>query len=209
VIGVVADTKQLTLGEPPKPFLYLPVAQSTPTFSNVVARTSGPPLALAPAVRAAVWTVDRDQPVWSIRSMDELLAQSTGRLRFTMILTGAFAVLALILGAIGVYGVMSHTVVQRTREVGIRLAVGARPARVVREIVGRGARVTAVATVVGLVASVGASRLLAGQLFGVQPSDPPTYLAGALVLAAVALLACWIPARRAAKVDPMTALRTE
>jgi putative ABC transport system permease protein len=209
VVGVVGDTRQLTLGEPLKPFLYLPIAQSPFIFSNVVARTSGDPLTMTPAVRGAIWAVDRDQPVWSIRSMDDLLARSVSQLRFTMMLTGAFAGLALILGAVGVYGVMSYVVAQRTREVGIRLAVGARPAQVVRQILARGARVTLVAVVVGLVAALGASRLLASQLFGIRPDDPPTYAAVALVLGAVALLACWVPARRAARVDPVIALRAE
>ena len=209
VIGVVGDTKQLTLGEPPKPFLYRPVAQATPIFSNVVARTAGAPLDLAPAVRAGIWAVDKDQPVWSIRSMEQQLNHSTSQLNFTMMLTGGFAALALLLGAIGVYGVMSYSVAQRTREVGIRLAVGARPAQVIRMVLAQGLRVAAVAVVVGLLAAFGTAQLLASQLFGIATSDPVTYAGVTLVLSTAAALACWLPARRAARVDPVIALRSE
>jgi putative ABC transport system permease protein len=209
VAGVVGNAKQLTLGEEPRPQIYLPVLQQPRIFSNVMARTEGDPLALAPRIRAAIWTVDRDQPVWSIYSMDQLLSRSTARLRFTMMLTGAFATVALLLGALGVYGVMAFAVTQRTREVGIRIAIGARPSQVVGLVLARGLRVTAIATVLGLVASLGATRLLTSQLFGVAPSDPVTYGGVTLTLVAVALVACWLPARRAARTDPLIALRAE
>jgi putative ABC transport system permease protein len=209
VVGVVADSRQRTLGEDLQPRLYIPVLQHPEVFSNVVARTSGDPLRLAPSVRAALWSVDPDQPVWSINSMDGLLARSMRQERFTTLLTGLFAALALLLAAVGVYGVMAYTVSQRTREVGIRLAVGATPAQVIRLVLGQGVRVTAGATVIGLAGSLAAARLIRGQLFGVGPADPATFVVVPVVLAAVALLACWLPARRAARVDPVIALRTE
>jgi len=141
--------------------------------------------------------------------MDGLLARSMRQERFTTLLTGLFAALALLLAAVGVYGVMAYTVSQRTREVGIRLAVGATPAQVIRLVLGQGVRVTAGATVIGLAGSLAAARLIRGQLFGVGPADPATFVVVPVVLAAVALLACWLPARRAARVDPVIALRTE
>jgi putative ABC transport system permease protein len=209
VVGVVGDSRQRTLGEDLRPRLYVPVLQSPEAFSNVVARATGDPLALAPSVRAALWSVDPDQPVWEIRSMDGLLARSMRQERFTMLLTGLFAALALLLAAVGVYGVMAYTVSQRTREVGIRLAIGATPAQLIGLILGQGVRATAAATVLGLAGSLGAARLIRGQLFGVAPDDPVTFVVVPAVLAGVALLACWLPARRAAKVDPVVALRSE
>lgn len=141
--------------------------------------------------------------------MDELLARSTSRLRLTTALGGAFAGVGLLLALIGIYGVMSFMVAQRTREVGIRIAIGAKPTQVIAMIIREGMRLTFVAIVVGWVVALGVTRLLASQLFGVGAIDPPTYLAIAALLAGVALLACWIPARRAARVDPNVALRYE
>jgi len=209
VVGVVGDSRQRTLGEDLRPRLYVPVLQSPMAFSNVVARTTGDPLALAPSVRAALWSVDPDQPVWEVTSMDRLLARSMRQERFTTLLTGLFAALALLLAAVGVYGVMAYTVSQRTREVGIRLAVGATPGQVVGLVLGQGVRVTAAATVLGLAGGLAAARLIQGQLFGVGPDDPLTFVIVPAVLAGVALLACWLPARRAARVDPVVALRSE
>jgi putative ABC transport system permease protein len=209
VVGVVGNAKHLTLREEWRPQLYRPSLQAPFIFSNVVARTEGDPLALAKSVRAAIWAVDREQPVWRITSMEGLLERALRPVRFTMLLTGAFAALALLLGAIGVYGVMSHLVQQRTREVGIRLAVGARPAQVIRMVLAQGLRVAAVAAVVGLLAAAGVAQLLAGQLFGITTTDPVTYAGVTLVLGVAAALACWLPARRAARTDPMIALRSE
>lgn len=209
VVGVVGDTKQRTLGEDPEPRMYVPVLQAPINFSNVVARTAGDPLALTPAVRSAIWSVDPEQPVWSVSSMDQLLARSTWQARFTTLLTGGFAALALLLAAIGVYGLMAYTVVQRTREVGIRLAVGASPRQAVALVLTRGVRMTAAATILGVVGAAAATRLLRTQLFGVTPGDPATFAAATVVLVLVGLAACWIPARRAAKVDPVVALRGE
>jgi len=209
VVGVAGNVRQLNLGEIVGPQLYWPVLQAPSLFSNVVARTTGDPLALAPAVRAAIWAVDRDQPVWAISSMDQLLDRSMSRLRFTMRLTAGFALLALILAGVGVYGVISYLVTQRTRDVGIRLAVGATPAQAVAPILRHGLRLTLVATVLGLVAASAGTRLLANQLYEVGPIDPATYGVVALGLATVAVLASWLPARRAARTDPMIVLRGE
>ena len=209
IVGVVGDSRQRTLGEDLQPRLYVPVLQAPINFSNVVARTSGDPLALASAVRAAIWSVDPEQPIWSVTSMEQLLARSTWQVRFTTRLVGGFAVLALLLAAVGVYGVMSYAVVRRTREVGIRIAVGASPAQAVALVLRRGVWMTAAATGLGLVGAAGATRLIRSQLFGVGPGDPATFVVAPAVLAGAALLACWIPARRAARVDPIEALRSE
>jgi predicted permease len=209
VVGVAGDVKQLTMREPSTAQIYGPVEQQPGIFASVVARTAGDPMALVAAVRAAIWSVDRDQPVWKFRSMASLVSGDLAMPRFTMALTGAFAVLALLLAAIGVYGVMSYAVAQRTREVGIRMALGAQTGQVVGMVLRRGLRIVGWATGLGVVASLGASRLLRTQLFGVSAADPLTLVAACVVLTGVAVVACWLPARRAARVDPVVALREE
>jgi putative ABC transport system permease protein len=209
VVGVVGDVKQVTLSEPPAAQIYGPVAQSPGIFSSVVARTDGDPMLLANALRSAIWAVDRDQPVWKVRSLEALVARDVAPPRFTMALTVAFALLSLVLAVVGVYGVMSFAVAQRTREVGIRMALGAQHVQVIGLVLARGLRVVAIATVVGLVAAFGAARLIRGQLFGIAPTDAVTFVTVPLLLGAVATVACWLPARRAARVDPVIALRSE
>ena len=199
----------LTLGEPVSPQIYYPIAQSPGIFTSIVARTEGDPMVLARALRAAIWTVDPEQPVWRLRSMDSILSRDVVTPRFTMLLTLTFALLALVLAAVGVYGVMSYAVVQRTREVGIRIALGARRVQVVRLVLGRGLRVVGIALVVGLAVALGLAPLIRTQLFAVTATDPVTFIAVPGLLAVVALVACYLPARRAARVDPMVALRTE
>jgi predicted permease len=209
VIGVAANVKQVTLGEPATPQIYQPMLQGPGIFNTVAARTDGDPDALASAVRAAIWSVDPDQPVWKMRSMAMLVRRDFAAPQFTMALTLAFALIALLLAAVGVYGTMSYAVVQRTREVGIRMALGARRQEVVRLVLRRGLSVIALALAVGLAAALGLAPLLRRQLYGVAPLDPVTFLAVPLVLTGVALVACYLPARRAAAVDPVVALRTE
>ncbi|HXY32355.1 MAG TPA: ABC transporter permease [Gemmatimonadaceae bacterium] len=209
VVGVVGNVKHLTLGEPMTAQLYAPMLQEIGIFNSVVARTTGDPMTLAPKVREAIWSVDRDQPVWKLRSMEFLVARDVATPSFTTTLTGSFALLALLLAAVGVYGVMSFTVALRTRELGIRMALGAQRATVVRLVLRRGLTIVAIALATGLIGSFAAARLLRNQLFGVTATDPVTYVAVPLLLVGVALLACYLPARRAAKVDPVIALRSE
>ena len=209
VVGVVGDIKQRTLGDTTTPQLYQPYAQAGGTYYAVVVRTTGDPADLGRAVRAAIWSVDKDQPVWRVQPMAATVGAQVARPRFTLMLTAAFAVLALALATVGVYGVMSYVLVQRTREVGIRVALGAQRKQVVGMILGRGMRVVAVAAGIGLLVAWGAARFLQAQLFGVTASDPVTFATVPLVLGAVALLACYVPARRAARVDPIIALRNE
>ena len=167
------------------------------------------PLRLANAVRGAVWRVDRDQPVWRVRSMDQVLRESLSAPKLTMGLITGFAVLAMLLAAVGVYGVMSFLVARRTQEVGIRMALGAKRAQVLGMVMRQGMATILVALAIGVVAALAATRLLAAQLFGVSATDPLTFVVVPLVLAAVAALACFVPARRASRVDPMVALRAD
>ncbi|MFL5494118.1 MAG: ADOP family duplicated permease [Gemmatimonadales bacterium] len=209
IVGVVGSVKQFTLGEPAGAQLYQPKSQSSGIFASVAARTDGDPMALGDAMRSAIWSVDPEQPVWKIRSMRSLVDRDLAPQKFTTLLTGSFALLALLLAAVGVYGVMSYAVAQRTREIGIRMALGAARGQVVRMVLGRGARIVAVAAGLGLLIALGAARLLRSQLFGVAANDLLTFATVPLGLAFVALLACYLPARRAAGVDPVIALRNE
>jgi predicted permease len=210
VVGVVDDVKQRSFDDaPPGGQIYQSMEQGIGIFNSVVARTAGDPDALGKQLRAAIWSVDKDQPVWKVRSEEFLVARDFAPRRFALGLTGAFALLAVVLATIGVYGVMSYVLAQRTRELGIRLALGARRSAIVGLVLGGGARVVAVATVVGVLAALAAARLIQSQLFGISAADPVTFLAVPLLLAAIALFATWIPARRAAKVDPVIALRAE
>jgi predicted permease len=209
VVGVAANIKQFTLTEPLAPQLYLPKAQNPGIFSSVAARTVGDPDALGTAVRAAIWAVDRDQPVWKIRSMQSLLERDVAPHRFTVLLAGSFALLALLLALVGVYGVMAYAVAQRSREIGIRMALGAARGEVVRMVLWSGLRIVAVATGFGLAAAYGGARLIQRQLFNVPPTDPVTFVSVPALLAVVAAVACWVPARRAARVDPAIALQSE
>jgi predicted permease len=209
IVGVAGNVKQLTLSHPDEPQLYVAKAQSGEIFHSVAVRTAGDPDAMAEAVREAIWAVDRDQPVWKIRSMAALLDRDLAPRRFTARLTAGFAVLALLLALIGVYGVMSYVVAQRTREIGIRMALGAARGEVVRLVLGRGLRIVAAGTGLGLVAGYAGARVIEGQLFGVPAADVATFVAVPVVLLVVAAVACWVPARRAARVDPAIALSAE
>ncbi|HEX5076687.1 MAG TPA: ABC transporter permease [Gemmatimonadaceae bacterium] len=209
VIGVARDAKHFGPADQPTPQAYIPYMQMPQIFTSVVVRANRDALALGPLVREAIWRVDRDQPVWKIRTMDSLVANTLGSKRVLLSLVGAFASVALLLAGVGIFGVMSFAVAQRTHEVGVRMALGASGGEVLRLIVGQGLRLTLVALLLGLAAAAGATRLMASQLFGVTPSDPVTFAAVPVVLCAVAALACYLPARRASRLDPLTALRRE
>ncbi|MDB4913284.1 MAG: Permease [Gemmatimonadetes bacterium] len=209
VVGVVGPVKQMTLSESDSPQLYLNMAQTSGIFASVVMRTVGDPDAMGKSLRAAIWSVDRDQPVWRVRSLTSLVKRDLSPATFSVTLVGAFAGLALLLGIIGVYGVMSFSVAQRTREVGIRMALGARGGQVLQLVLKSGIEVVVVAIVIGVAGALGAGRYLESQLYNVGGADPLTMLGVPLILAAVALVACWLPARRAARVDPAITLRNE
>ena len=175
----------------------------------IAVRTSGNPTRLTEALARAVREADPDQPTHSVRTMDEVQAAATASRRFSMQLLGGFAFLALLLAAIGIYGVMAYLVNQRTREIGIRMALGARPASVVRLVVSYALGLATGGVVLGVAAAALLTRLIAGMLFNISPTDPWTFAAITVMLIATALMATLTPARRAARVDPMVALRTE
>ena len=209
VIGVAKDGKYVTLGEEARPFFYLPLLQRYGSSAEMVVRTKGEPLAQLPAVRGAVQALDKTLPLLEPRTMTQHLGISLFPARVAGWLLGTFGGLALLLATLGIYGVMAYSVTQRTREIGVRIALGAAPADVLRLVVGRGLRLTAVGMALGLAAALGVTQLLTGLLYGISPADPITYVGVVLLLGTVALAACYIPARRATRIDPMVVLRYE
>jgi putative ABC transport system permease protein len=174
-----------------------------------VARTQSEPAALAAAVKQQIWKIDSQLPVSKVKTMNEVAAASFAARRFNMLLLAIFAGLALVLAAVGIYGVMSYTVTQRTQEIGIRMALGARAGDVLSLIIKNGMVLTLLGVVLGLAGAFGLTRLLTTLLFGVKPTDTVTFITVSIVLIFVALLACYLPARRATRVDPLVALRYE
>jgi putative ABC transport system permease protein len=217
IVGVVADVRQTTLTRAPDPELYVPAGQLSPEdwtiFMSIpisfVVRSDVEAASLGPAIKAAVREVDPEQPISKLREAGELLQDATARQRFNMSLLTLFGVLALTLAGVGVYGVMAYGVNQRTRELGIRLALGARASSVQAMVLRQGLRLTVTGLVLGLVGALALSRLLTTLVYGVNPSDPRVLGVAVLVLAAVSALACLIPAIRATRVDPIDALRSE
>ena len=209
IVGVVGTVKHFQLSEDPLDQAYISYLQRSLIFTEVVVRTAGDPTALANAIRAAVWRVDSDQPVWRVRTMDRVLEEARGGPKLIVSLMAAFAILSLVLAAVGVYGVMSYSVARRTHEVGIRIALGAGRRHVLGMVLREGMHTIGLAVALGLLVAAGASRLLESQLFGVSAMDPVTFAAVPLLLAFVALAACYLPARRASRVDPIVALRSE
>jgi putative ABC transport system permease protein len=209
VVGIVGDTKQYGLERNAKTEFYLPYLQRSVHSMELVVRSATDPLGLVTAVRSSVEAVDPDQPVYGVRTMAQYLAESVASRRTTMLLLGVFAGLALILAAVGIYGVMAYAVVQRTHEIGVRMALGAGRGDVLKLVVRSGLVLAFAGVAVGLIAALGLTRLMSSLLFGVRPTDPVTLGAVALLLTAVALLASYIPARRATRVDPNVALRYE
>ncbi len=213
IVGVVPDIRQMGMDRPVKPEMYLPYSQvsSHPWFSprDLVIRTNGDPNELVAAVRREIRAVDPNQAVSNVSTMDQLLVRETGTRRLGMILLAAFAGLALLLASLGIYGVLSFFVAQQTREIGVRLALGAQLKDVLSLVLKKGMRWTLLGVAIGLAGAFALSRLMTGLLFGVSATDPLTFIGIALVLSAVALVACFVPARRATKVDPLVALRYE
>ncbi len=164
---------------------------------------------MVPALRSAVWGIDRTLPVSAARTMESVVETSNGRARFQTLLLGLFAAAAALLAAVGIYGVMSYAVLRQTREIGVRMALGANPADVLRQVVRQGMSVAAAGAGAGLAAALLLTRLMSGLLYGVAPTDPATYAGVAVLLLAIALCASYVPARRAARIDPMKALRAE
>ncbi len=212
IVGVVSDVRQDGLNQPALPEVYTPQVQAggemRPSMFLAV-RTDSDPVGLTASVRNQVWAVDKDQPVVNIMTMEQRLADSVSRPRFNMFLLGVFAGVALVLAAVGIYGVISYGVTQRTHEIGIRMTLGAQAGNVLRLVVGQGMRLVLAGVLVGLLMSLALTWLMKGLLFGVSATDPLTFVLIAALLVTVALLACYLPARRATKVDPVVALRCE
>lgn len=209
VVGVVGDVKSSGLDSETRPMIYWPYPQFPTIFNNIVVKTDSDPSSVAAALKSQIWSVDQELPISSISTMEKVLANSVAPRRFNMLLLGIFAAVALALAAVGIYGVISYTVSQRTHEIGIRVALGARSADVLKLVVVQGMSLALAGVGVGLLAAFGLTRLMSGLLFEVGPTDAATYLVIASLLTGVALVACLVPARRAIKVDPMTALRYE
>ncbi|MFN7944001.1 MAG: ABC transporter permease [Blastocatellia bacterium] len=209
IIGIVGDAKHYWLSEEMQPQIYDCYAQFPGLFATIVVRTQVEPMSLAPAVREAVWKVDRDQPMWKVRTVESLMQHNVADKRFVMLLMSGFAALALVIAAIGLYGIISFSVSQRTQELGVRLALGARTRDILVLVLRQGLSLVAIGVGIGLVASLALTRLMSGLLYAVSATDPAIYALITILLAGVALAACWIPARRAAKVDPLIALKCE
>jgi putative ABC transport system permease protein len=209
VIGIVSDTRRRSLDAPPRAALYLPYTQFVLPYMGAVVRTDRGAGAVASAVKTAVAQIDPDLPVGDVKTMEQIIEESTGEPRFRSFLIASFAVLALLLAAVGVYGLISFTVTQRVPEIGVRLALGASPRQVFTQVIGQGLRLAATGVVLGLVAAAAATTLLSGLLFNTSATDPVVYGSLALLLLTIAAIACYVPARRAMRVDPMTALRSE
>jgi len=212
ITGIVADVREFDPVTAPRPTMYFPIAQfAEPAgiLRDWVVRTDDNPQAIAANLRGAVWDVDKDLPVTRIRTMDEVRSMSVASPRLNLLLFGLFAALALVLATIGIYGVTAYSVAQRTREIGIRVALGARSNDVLRLVIGQGARLALIGVVLGMIGAFALTRLMASMIYGVSAVDPLTFFAVAFLLAVVALTACYIPARRAMRVDPLVALRYE
>jgi predicted permease len=209
VIGVVGHAAHEGLDADPRIQYYLPAAQAGGRFMSVAVSTKGDPNGVVAAVRNAVHSVDAGLPIAQVNTMEKLVEASVGQRRLSMILLGLFSGIALLLASIGIYGVMSYSVAQRSRELGIRMALGAERGRVLRLVVGQGMGLAAIGVVIGLVAAFALTRFLAAQLYGVGATDPVTFGTVAGLLVGVALLASLLPAMRATRVDPVVALRDE
>jgi predicted permease len=209
IVGVVPAGKYNSLGEDPKPAVYTPLYRDYTGGVTLVARTRNDPRQVLNDLRAIVQQLDPSVPVYSMKTLKQHMGTSLFPARMAAIALGSFGLLALILAAVGIYGVMSHVVAGRTREIGLRMALGAQLSDVEKLILKQGMLLAAIGSLCGLVIAFGGARMMKSLLYGVSSSDPITFTCVALVLLGIALLACWIPARRASRIEPMIALRAE
>jgi ABC-type antimicrobial peptide transport system permease subunit len=213
VVGVVADIRQMGVDAPVKAEMYLPYQQQGFNWwmapYNLAIRVSGDPMSLVAAVSREIHAVDPNQPISVIATMAELLGEETQQRQVVMILLASFAGIALMLAALGIYGALAYFVAQRTREIGVRLALGAQTHEVMKMVMRQGMALTSLGVGIGLIGGLALARLMKSLLFGISATDPLTFAAVAALLTLVAMLACYIPARRAMKVDPVVALRCE
>jgi len=209
IVGIVNDVKHYGLDQEPKPQTYEPFLQKPAPNMTLVVRTGGNPPLLTSAIRNAVLSIDKTQPLSDVKTLDQYVAASIAQQRLSTFLLGIFAAVAMALSAVGIYGVMSYSITQRTHEIGIRRALGASRSNILKLVVGYGMLLTLIGVVIGLAGAFALTRLMSALLFGVSATDFTTFavIAGSLIV--VALVACLVPARRALKVDPMIALRYE
>ena len=209
IVGIVGDVKHLRLNEEAKPEMYVPYLQNPWAFMTFVIRTAVPPEDLVSVVRQRIWSVDKNQPIDKILTMNQILYESVAQPRLSAFLLGTFAALAFVLSTLGIYGVMSYLVSQRTHEMGIRMALGARSADIFKLVIKQGMTNVLLGIAAGLILTLIATRILTGLLYGISATDPLTLIQASLLLSGTALLACILPARQATKSDPLAALRTE
>ncbi|MGH9880736.1 MAG: FtsX-like permease family protein, partial [Pyrinomonadaceae bacterium] len=209
IVGIAGDVRHRSMSLEARPAYYVPQAQVPFDFMTVVARTASDPRSMINPAQNEVRQIDKDLPIFNVKTLDEYVADSVATPRFNTTLLGIFAAVALVLTIVGLYGVMSYSVAQRTNEIGIRMALGAQARDVLTLIVGQGIRLVLIGLLLGLAGAFALTRVISSLLFGVSTKDPFTFVAVAGVLAFVALLACYLPARRATKVDPLVALRYE
>jgi putative ABC transport system permease protein len=209
VQGVIGNTRPQLLAQPITSQIYGCLSQQSGPFATLIARTAVEPMSIARSVQQAIWSVDADQPMWKIRTAETMVANTVQTQRFVMLLMASAALLAVLLAALGTYSVLNYAVQRRAREVGVRLALGATRADVLRLMLARSALLTAIGIATGLAGAIALSEVLAAQLYEVSPRDPLTLAGTAALLTIVALLAAWIPARRATALDPAVTLRAD
>jgi putative ABC transport system permease protein len=209
IVGVVGDIRQSGLEKPPSAEMYLPAAQDPTPLSGLVIRTMADPKGLAQAVRREIRAVDKDMPITDVATMEQVLDREVLQRRAQMLLLSIFAAVALLLASLGIYGVLAYLVSQRTQEIGIRMALGASPRDVLLAVAGQGMGLSIAGIALGVTAALALTRVVSRLLFGIAASDPATFLAVSLLLLVVALAACYVPARRAMRIDPIVALREE
>lgn len=209
IVGIVGDVRYDSLVDAPEPTVYFPHPDLTYPFMTLVIRTTGDPVGIAPAVRREVAALDSEQPISDVRSMNDVMADTVARARFNTLLLALFAALATLLAAVGIFGVMNYSLALRTREIGLRMALGAQNRQVLMLMLKQGLLLTAVGTVIGVAGALALTRLLSSLLFGVSASDPAIFAGIIVLLMLVSLVACYLPARRATRIDPMLALRSE
>jgi len=210
IVGEVGDTRDMNLSRAPLPAFYVPFSQTTfVPGTSLLVRTAANPLAIAPLVRQRVWVVDKDAPISGVETMDQAVSRKVADPRFRTLLLSVFGGLGLALAMVGIYGVISYGVTQRTHEIGVRMALGAQPGHVLRMMIREGTLLAGAGVAIGIGGALALTRFLRSLLFEIKPTDPMTFVGVAIALLVVALLACYIPARRAMRVDPMVALRHE